>query len=86
MAEAVRWSTRPNDGYAINQPLEPDLELLQVGPGTPTAGAAAASNRATTSRGHPAAVPAAPNEARSSPLSPHPARASHAPSPVAIFF
>jgi len=35
MAEDVRWSTRPNDGYAINQPLEPDLELLQVGPGTP---------------------------------------------------
>lgn len=35
MSEEVRWTTRPYDGHAINQPLEPDLDLLQVGPGTP---------------------------------------------------
>ena len=35
MSEDVRWTTRPYDGHAINQPLEPDLDLLLVGPGTP---------------------------------------------------
>ena len=35
MTKEVRWARRPHEGHAINQPLEPDLELLQVGPGTP---------------------------------------------------
>ena len=35
MPEDVRWAARPYDGHAINRPLEPDHELLQVGPGTP---------------------------------------------------
>ena len=35
MAKETRWTRRPYDGHAINQPLEPDYELLQVGPGTP---------------------------------------------------
>ena len=35
MSKDVRWTTRPYDGYAINRPLEPDFDLLQVGPGTP---------------------------------------------------
>ena len=35
MSEDVRWTTRPYGGHAINRPLEPDLDLLQVGPGTP---------------------------------------------------
>ena len=34
-AKETRWARRPYDVHAINQPLEPDLELLQVGPGTP---------------------------------------------------
>ena len=35
MAKETRWARRPYDGHAINQPMEPDLELLQVGPATP---------------------------------------------------
>ena len=35
MTEDVRWATRPYDGHVINRPIEPDLDLLQVGPGTP---------------------------------------------------
>ena len=35
MSQEVRWSTGPYDGHAINSTLAPDLELLQVGPGTP---------------------------------------------------
>ena len=35
MAENPRWATRPYDGHATNRPMDPDFELLQVGPGTP---------------------------------------------------
>ena len=32
----VRWAHRPYDGYAIREPAQPDQELLEVGPATPT--------------------------------------------------
>ncbi len=32
----VRWTTRPYDGYALRNTLAPDLNLLEVGPSTPT--------------------------------------------------
>ena len=35
MSDEIRWATRPYDGYSINQPSTPDLDMLQVGPGTP---------------------------------------------------
>jgi phenylpropionate dioxygenase-like ring-hydroxylating dioxygenase large terminal subunit len=30
----IRWSERPYDGYAIRDSLEPDVDMLQVGPST----------------------------------------------------
>ncbi len=35
MSEEVRWSHKPFGGYHINGPLEEDVELTHVGPGTP---------------------------------------------------
>lgn len=35
MDEGARWAEKPYDGYRIRHSVEPELELLQVGPGTP---------------------------------------------------
>ena len=32
----VRWATRPYDGYAIRETLQPDIDFLEVGPATLT--------------------------------------------------
>ncbi len=36
MPTETRWARRPHDGHAVNQPIAPDLELLQIGLGTPS--------------------------------------------------
>ncbi len=35
MSEDSRWAEKPHNGYAIRNPLPPDIDLLRVGPSTP---------------------------------------------------
>lgn len=34
MSKDIRWAEEPHNGYAIRNPLPPDIDLLQVGPST----------------------------------------------------